>query len=185
MKEPVAAHQGWTRRGSRYLFESRWFKLRQDDLTLPGGLDITYTLVEHPGYAMVVPLLDDGRVVMEHVYRHTVEKTCLECPSGCVEGEPPEVAAGRELEEETGYVAERMEFLGAFFGSNGISDERFSLFLASGLSQTGRIQREPTEEIEVELIPLARLVEQVLRGEIEDAPSALAVLLAHARVESP
>jgi hypothetical protein len=53
--------------GFRYLFEGWWFKLRQDDLTLPGGLDITYTLVEHPGYATVVPLPDDSRVVVERV----------------------------------------------------------------------------------------------------------------------
>ncbi len=58
---------GWTRRASRYLFESRWF---------------TYTLVEHPGYVMVVPLLGDGRVILERVYRYTVQETVLECPSG-------------------------------------------------------------------------------------------------------
>ncbi len=76
---------GWRRRGSRYLFESDWFRLRQDEVTLPSGRDITYTLVEHPGYAMVVPLLDDGRVLLERVYRYTVQETLLECPSGGIE----------------------------------------------------------------------------------------------------
>src|SRR5262245_2534954 len=110
----------WKTLASRYLYQSRWFSVRQDDVKL-GEQDIVYTFVEHPGYAMVVPLLDDGRVLLEKVYRYTVKEVILECPSGGLDGEPPEVAAHRELREETGWVAERMSLLGTFYGSHGIS----------------------------------------------------------------
>jgi ADP-ribose pyrophosphatase len=103
---------GWKRRASRYLFESRWYRLRQDDVTLPSGEAITYTLVDHPGYAMVVPLHADGRVLLERIYRYTVQETMLECPSGGLDGEAPEVAARRELEEETGWLAGQLAPLG-------------------------------------------------------------------------
>ena len=169
---------GWTRRTRRYLFESRWFKLRQDDLTLPNGDEITYTFVEHPGWVMVVPLLDDGRVVMEHIYRHTVQRDLLECPSGGLDGEDPETAARRELEEETGYLAGTLTHLGHFAGSSGISSEEYDIYLATDVTTGGSIQRENTEQMEVELIPLDELRARALRGEIEDAPSALGILLA-------
>jgi len=174
---------GWTRRASRYLFESRWFRLRQDEVSLPTGEQITYTMIEHPGYVMVVPLLGDGRVILERVYRYTVQETVLECPSGGLDGDTPEFGARRELEEETGWVADSLAPLGSFYGSNGISDERFHLFLATELSQSGRMNREPTEQIELELIPLRHAVELALSGEVEDAPSALALILAQRRVE--
>jgi ADP-ribose pyrophosphatase len=175
---------GWKRLGSRYLFRSRWYCLRQDDVRLPAGEEITYTLVEHPGYAMVVPLLDDGRVVMERVYRYTLQRTLLECPSGGLDGEPPEVAARRELEEETGYRARRLTPLGSYFGSSGISDEEYHLFLARELSDDGQLEREITEQIELELVPLVELRQRVLRGEVRDGPSALAILLAHEVIDA-
>jgi len=173
---------GWKRRASRYLFESHWFKLRQDEVALPSGEQITYTMIEHPGYVMVVPLLDDGRVILERVYRYTVQETVLECPSGGLDGDTPEFAARRELEEETGWVAGSLAPLGSFFGSNGISNERFHLFLATALSESGTIDREPTEQIELELIPLERAAELALSGEVEDGPSALALILAQQRL---
>jgi len=169
---------GWRRCGTRHLFESRWFNLRQDDVLLPTGEAITYTFVEHPGYAMVVPLLDDGRVILERIYRYTVRETVLECPSGGLDGEAPELAARRELQEETGWSADRMDPLGSFFGSNGISDERFHLFLATGLRPAGRPAREPTEQIEIVEMPLAEATELALDGRLRDAPSALALILA-------
>ena len=146
---------------------------------LPNGEPITYTLVEHPGYAMVVPLLEDGRVILEQVYRYTLQETLLECPSGGLDGEPPEIAARRELEEETGWVAGALAPLGSFYGSSGISDERFHLFLATELRDTGNVKREATEQIELELLPLEAALQMALRGEITDAPSALALILAH------
>jgi len=169
---------GWKRQATRYLFESRWFKLRQDDVQLPTGEAITYTWVEHPGYAMVVPLLDDGRVILERVYRYTIQETTLECPSGTVEQESAESAASRELREETGWAAERMQPIGRFFGSNGISDERFTIFLATGLRFSGPPTLEPTEQIELEMMSLDAAVELAVSGGISDAPSALSLLLA-------
>jgi len=173
---------GWTRRASRYLFESLWFNLRQDDFSLPTEEQVTYTLVEHPGYVMVVPLLGDGRVILERVYRYTVQETVLECPSGGLDGDTPEQAARRELEEETGWVAGMLDPLGSFYGSNGISDERFHLFLATELSQSGKMNREPTEQIELEFVLLQDAVELALSGSVRDAPSALALILAQRKV---
>jgi ADP-ribose pyrophosphatase len=175
---------GWRRRSSRYLFKSSWFNLRQDEVSLPTGEPITYTLVEHPGYAMVVPLLDNDQVILERVYRYTVQEVVLECPSGGLDGDSPEAAARRELEEETGWVAEAMAPLGSFYGSDGISDERFHLFLATGLRLTGRMSREPTEQIELVFFPLGHAVDLALSGEILDAPSALALILAQRKLQA-
>ncbi|MGH0028270.1 MAG: NUDIX hydrolase [Myxococcota bacterium] len=175
---------GWQRRSSRMLFESPWFRLRQDEVTLPGGDDITYTLVDHEGYVVVVPVTDAGDVVMERIYRYTVQRTLLECPSGGLDGEDPETAGLRELEEETGYRAASVERLGSFFGSTGISNERYHVCLATGLRRDGTIRRENTEQMEIELHPLATLRARAVRGEIEDAASAFAILLAAERLAS-
>jgi hypothetical protein len=91
-----------------------------------------------------------------------VQQTLIECPSGGLDGQDPETAARRELEEETGWVAERLEPLGSFYASDGISDEEFWVFLATGLRETGRIDREPTEQIELEFMPFEEAVELAL-----------------------
>jgi len=127
---------------------------------------------------VIVPLLSDGRVVMERIYRYPLRRVQLECPSGGLDGEAPEIAARRELEEETGYRADRLIGLGQYAASSGISDEEFSVFLALDVRADGVLRREITEDIEIELIPLAELRAMTLRGEITDAPSVLAILLA-------
>ena len=169
---------GWKRRSSRYVYKSKWYNVRKDDVVLPNGDGITYTSIEHPGFVMVVPLLEDGRVIMENVYRYAVQRTLLECPSGGLDGEEPEVAARRELEEETGYRARTLTLLGRFVGSSGISDEEYNLYLATGLSADGQIAHENTEQIEVKLMPITQLRTMALQARIVDAPSALGILLA-------
>ena len=175
----------WRRTASRYLFESRWFNLRQDQVQLPGGESITYTLVEHPGFAMIVPLLADGRVILERVFRYTNQDVVLECPSGGLDGEPPEVAARRELEEETGWTAGRMESLGTFYSANGNSDAKAHLFLATDLSEDGTVAREVTEEIELVMMPLDDAIRAVFDGRLLDEPSALALLIAERKLREP
>jgi len=173
----------WTLRSTSRIFESPWFNLRQDELTLPSGREITYTVIDHPGYAMCVPLLDDGRVVMIEVHRHTVGATLLECPAGGLDGERPELAAERELEEETGYRAQEMTSLGSFYGSPGSSNENFHVFLATGLSRDGEIAHEDTEQIRVVTMELQELYELAISGtEIMSSTTCLAVMLAQAKL---
>ena len=173
---------GWKRRSSRNVYESRWYNLRRDEVTLPSGQDITYTLIDTAGFAMVVPLLDDGRVLLERIFRYTLQETYLECPSGGLDGDTPEVCARRELEEETGWVAGKLEKLGTFCTSNGISNERGHLFLGTELRDTGTMRREATEQMELELMPFERAVELAFTGGVGDAPSALALILAHRKL---
>ncbi len=123
------------------------------------------------------PVLGGNRI-----YRYTVDRTLLECPSGGLDGEDAETAARRELEEETGYRAGRIERLGRFFASTGISNESYEVCLATALCDDGEIRREATEQIEVELLPLTDLRARALRGEMEDGPSAFALLLAAERL---
>jgi ADP-ribose pyrophosphatase len=170
--------KSWTRTASKYLFQSRWYAVRQDELIAPEGKAITYTVVEHPGFVVIVPLRPDGRVVMERIDRYPLQRVQLECPSGGLDGDAPEIAARRELEEETGYRAKRLIDLGKYAASSGISDEEFFVLLALDVRPDGVLRREITEDIEIELIPLADLRSMVLRGAITDAPSALAILLA-------
>lgn len=173
---------GWKRKTSRYLYQSQWYAVRQDGVGLPNGDDITYTMIEHPGYAMIVPLLDERRVILEQVYRYTVQQTLLECPSGGLDGQEPEIAARRELEEETGFLAGKMERLSAYYGSSGISDEVCHVFLATDLRRGGRIQRENTEQMEIVSLPFEHVYQAAMRGELLDGPTAFAILLAGAKI---
>ena len=99
--------------------------------------------------------------------RYTLGRICLECPSGGLDGEPPQVAALRELEEETGYKAAHLQHLGRYAGSSGVSNIEFDIYLAKGLSQ-GTVHREETEEIEIDCIPLSDLRQMVLQGELDN-----------------
>lgn len=173
---------GWKRLAWRHVFRSPWFNVRQDDVLLPGGEQIQYNVVEHGGWVLVVPLFEDGSILMERVYRWTLQDWLLECPSGGRDGEPPEVAGRRELEEETGHRAENLRHLGRFAASDGYSDELYDVFLATGLTEDGQMAREPTELMKLERMPLAVLEEMALHAEIPDGPSALAILLVAAFV---
>jgi len=169
---------GWRRLWARYLFESSWFRVRQDGVALPNGRQIVYTMIEHPGFVVVVPLFDDGTVLLENLYRYTLQANSLECPAGGLEGEPPDVAARRELREETGYVARTLTPLARFNASTGISDEVFHVFIATGLHLAGAPRREPTEQMDLVTMPLGDAVRLAESGEMRDSSSALAVLLA-------
>ena len=171
---------GWRRRSWRYLFESRWLKLRQDEITLPSGAEITYTVIEHPGFVVIVPMLVDGRVVMEQVYRHPLQRTVLECPSGGLDGEAPATAARRELEEETGYRAKKFSVFLDLFPTPGFLEERMYLLLAEGLS-AGEAQPEEDEKILVAAYTREQLERMIQTRKLRDAKSIAGLLIYHGR----
>jgi ADP-ribose pyrophosphatase len=138
-------------------------------------------VVGHPGGAAVVPYFDDGTVMLVSQYRHPTRKYVLELPAGKLDpGERPEETAARELEEELGIVAARMEPLSAFYTTPGFCVERLWVFLATDLRETAPRLGED-EIIEVVRLPFSRALDMVASGEIEDAKTIIGLLLAASR----
>ena len=152
------------------------FHVVRETVTTGAGQTKTREIVRHPGACVIVPLLDDGRVCLIRNWRIAVGKTLIELPAGTLEPpEPSHVAAERELIEETGYRAAKIEFLHAFFLSPGILDEKMHLYLATGLT-AGETAREEGEEIENWLVPWNEAIAMIFRGEIEDAKTIVGLL---------
>jgi ADP-ribose pyrophosphatase len=139
-------------------------------------------VVGHPGGAAVVPVFADGATGLVSQYRHPTRKYVLELPAGKLDpGERPAETAARELEEELGVVAGRLEQLSEFYTTPGFCEERLWVFMASDLSETAR-RHEDDEIIEVVRLPFARALEMVASGEIEDAKTIIGLLLAARRL---
>jgi len=133
-------------------------------------------VVEHPGAAVILPVLDDGRVILIRNVRRTVGKTLWELPAGTLEpGEPAVSCAERELEEETGYRARTMTPLTEFFASPGVLDERMHGFLATDLVETAQ-DLDEGEQIEVFPLPTWQVRDMLKEGHIEDGKT-IALLL--------
>jgi ADP-ribose pyrophosphatase len=177
----------WETLDSRFLWQSRWYNLRQDRVRTQAGHSFTYTLVDHPGAVWVVPVTTDGQVVLIRSYRYTVDDWCYEVPAG---GLPPRpdprlvqserleqsaVIARRELREEIGGTAAELRYVGQFYTSNGISNEVAYVYLATGV-ELGEAHREPTELMEMQLLRVEEALRMARQGEISDGPSALALL---------
>ncbi len=166
----------WKTLHSKYLWQSRWYSLRQDRLRTPEGHEFTYTLIEHPGAVWIVPVTADGQIVLIWNYRYTVEDWCYEVPAGGLSPDlTPEAVAHRELLEEIGGTAGELRHVGQFYTSNGISNEVAYVYLATGV-KLGETQREPTELMEIRLVSVGKAMRMARDGEISDGPSALALL---------
>ncbi len=133
-------------------------------------------VIRHPGAVAILPLLDDGRVCLIRNRRLSVDEELIELPAGTLEpGEAPAVTAERELQEETGYRAERLRQIHTFYLSPGVLDERMHLFVAEGLT-AGPAQREPNEEIDNLLVSWSEAIEMALDGRIHDAKTLVGLL---------
>lgn len=166
---------------SRLIHHGRKFDYAELVVTHPGGRSHTRTLVRHPGAVVIVPRLDDGRLVLIRVYRAAIDAFAWECCAGTLDpGEDPHACAARELVEETGYRPAHLRPLPTFFTSPGLSDERMHPFFATGLAPVGQ-QLEEDEAITVHLLPPAQVLDMIDRGEIADGKSLAALALAHRR----
>ena len=138
-------------------------------------------VVRHPGAAVIVPILNDGRVCLIENFRIAVGKTLIELPAGTLEpGEDPAETARRELAEETGYRAESIELLTQVYSSPGVFDERMHIFVARGLTP-GKTALEVGEQIVTRLTPWREALDMVSANEIEDSKTVVGLLAAHAK----
>jgi ADP-ribose pyrophosphatase len=136
-------------------------------------------MVVHPGSVVLLPLCDDGKLLLIRNRRFAVERTLLELPAGTLElGEDPASCAARELEEETGHRAASLTPLLSFYPSPGMSNERMYVFVARGLTQSEQ-RLDESEQIEVEPLALEEVLAQIERNVIEDAKTIAAVLYFH------
>lgn len=162
--------------GGETLFEGVKFDVERRRVPTREGGTAVREVVVHPGAVVVLPLLDDGRIVMIRNYRFAVGETLWELCAGTLEpGEDPARTAARELIEETGYEADRIAPLTTFYTSPGICDERMYAFVARGLSEVGQ-QLEATEQIDVEVLTHDEVLRLVQAGEVRDGKT-LATLL--------
>ncbi|CAN5810263.1 NUDIX hydrolase [soil metagenome] len=174
--------RGWTTLGRKYVYENPWCAFRVDEVRLPDGAQIEYGVLESGGFAAVVPVTDDGRVVLVRQWRQPLGDFTLELPSGAVDaGEDPRKSAERELLEETGYRSVGLEYLISFHTSTGRSTEMCHLYRCRAVKDDGGPQPEPTEFIEVVERSLDEAVEGVFGGEITDAAAVLGIQMVAGR----
>ena len=166
---------------SRLIFDGKVVHLYKDTVRLPDGAESVREYVKHIGAVCILPLTDDGEVILERQYRYAVRQILTEIPAGklAAPGEDPLEAAKRELREETGATAREMIPLGDYYGSPAILGERIRMFLAKGLT-FGETVFDEDEFLEVFRLPLDEAEAAVLRGEIPDGKTQAAILRAAA-----
>lgn len=169
---------------SQKVFSGRVFNVTVDTVQ-QGELTYQREVVHHHGSAVILPIFDDGTVMLVRQYRHPAVRYLLEAPAGTLgEGERPDEGAARELQEELGLTAGRLEKLSEFFVSPGFCEEKMWVFLATELTQ-GAQQLDEDEILDVVRLPLADALEMITSGEIQDAKTIIALILAAPRVGSP
>lgn len=167
----------------RELYKGKVFRLDKDTVRFPDGSESEFDIVRHPGAAAVVPFLSDPegeepQVLLLRQFRYAADGYIYEIPAGRLdEGEEPKDCAARELKEETGCTAERIEPLFTMFTTPGFTDETIHVFMATGLTH-GQSAREPDEFAEVVIMRLAEALELIQQGAIPDGKTALALLFA-------
>lgn len=167
---------------SRRIYEGKIINLRVDTVELPSGKETRREIVEHAGCTAIVAIDSGKEVLLVRQYRKPVEKMLLEIPAGGIDpGEEPLECARRELEEETGFSAERWEHLATFYTSPGFCTELMYLYLATEL-QPARRDADDDEHIEVVRVPLRKTLELIASGEVCDAKSIAGLLMALRKV---
>ncbi|RBM53971.1 ADP-ribose pyrophosphatase [Vibrio paracholerae] len=155
---------------SKIIHQWKSIALVEEDILLPNGQSVRHTTISHPGAAVILPLTDQGEIVLIRQFRPSLKKWLLELPAGTIEeGEPPLSCAQRELEEETGFSAKQFIELGQVTPLAGFCDEIQHLFVAKNLSKTARYSCDEDEVIEVLFLTPQELERKIVFGEITDS----------------
>jgi ADP-ribose pyrophosphatase len=162
---------------TKNIFTGKVITLNIDTVTLPNGVTIDLEMVRHPGAAAVVPLKGDGTVVLIKQFRHAAGGFIYEIPAGKLHpGEDPTHCAARELEEEIGYVAGRLEHLTSILTAPGFTDEVIHIYRATDMT-AGRQQLDRDEVLEVLEVPLEDAIKMIRAGTIRDAKTIVGLQL--------
>ena len=159
----------WELLRSEEVYSCKMFKVRQDDVLLPNGRETKRQIVEHPGAVVILPKMQDGRLVLISQYRHAMGRAVLEFPAGRLEpGEEPLECAKREIKEEIGYAAAKWEYLGKIITMPGICTETLYCYVASDL-RPEKLKGDEDEIIDTIPMTVFDTEQSILDGGIDDA----------------
>lgn len=163
---------------SEKIFDGKVISLKVDDVTLPNGETSKREIINHPGAVAIIAITDSNKLLVVEQYRKALERSIIEIPAGKLEkGEEPIVTARRELEEETGYTTDSLEFVQAFATSPGFADEIIHVFLARNLKKLQTpVQMDEDEFVELMEVSLEEAQAMMADERIYDAKTAFAVL---------
>lgn len=165
------------------LLQGRAFKIRRDTLKTPDGRETKFDIVEHGGSVVIVPVDADGNILFVRQYRHAAGMDMLELPAGTRDGnEPFEDCAAREIREETGMEAGKLIHVGSFYLAPGYSTEYMGVFFATDLKHNP-LEADDDEFLSVEKIPVKDALRMAEKGEMPDAKSLAALLMARSYLE--
>ena len=170
---------------SKEIYDGFILHVREDQIKLPNGEDASREYIKHIGAVCIVPVTDEGNIIMERQYRYPISRVITEIPAGKLDAydEDRLEAAKRELREETGYTADEWIDMGLYFPAPAYSDEKITMYMAKGLHK-GAQDLDDDEFLDIIEIPLKNLVKDIVSGVITDGKTQVAVLKANAILNS-
>ncbi len=165
---------------SEEIFDGQVVHLYKDDILLPNGKPATREVIRHVGAVAIVPMTEDGKVIIERQFRYPLNRVITEIPAGKLDSKSEDrlSAAKRELEEETGYLADEWIELGDYIPAAAYCDEVITMYIAKGLHM-GTRNLDEDEFLNVETVSLEELVEDIMQGKIADGKTQAAILKAY------
>lgn len=162
---------------SKSVYEGFILHVKEDDIELPNGKPAKRELIRHIGAVCVVPVTDNNEIIVERQFRYPINQVITEIPAGKLDSmdEDRLEAAKRELKEETGYEADEWTDIGLYYPAAAYSDEKITMYMAKGLHK-GEQKLDEDEFLDVKLIPVDTLVDMIMKGEITDGKTQVAVL---------
>lgn len=164
-------------RETEEIFDGQVVHLFKDTVQLPNGKCAVRETIRHIGAVAIVPMTEDGKVIVERQFRYPIAQVITEIPAGKLDHKEEDrlAAAKRELEEETGLIADKWQELGDYYPAAAYCDERITMYLAEGLREGVR-NLDEDEFLNIEAVALEELVEEIMQGKIIDGKTQVAIL---------